>query len=151
MGIGRVEFGRMGDGRAAHLYTLVNANGVEAKITNFGGILVSLKVPDRDGGMDDVVLGYDTLNEYVNDPNYFGCVVGRYANRIAIGRFSIGGDEYTPSPGTAGGTTCTEGSGASTRSSGAQRRRMGAVAPASPSGILAGMARRGTPGTSPFM
>lgn len=95
MDIGRVVFGRIGDGRAAHLYTLVNANGVEAKITNFGGILVSLKVPDRDGRMDDVVLGYDTLKEYVNDPNYFGCVVGRHANRIAEGRFSIGGVEYS--------------------------------------------------------
>ena len=94
MGIEKESFGVTNDGAPVHLYTLTNANGVEARITNYGGIVVSLKVPDRDGALDDVVLGYDSLREYIDDDNYFGCIVGRYANRIAGGRFSLSGIEY---------------------------------------------------------
>ena len=94
MGVGKRVFGTLGDGRLVHIYTLTNSNGVEARITNYGGALVSLEVPDRHGRMGDVVLGYDALEEYIGDGNYFGCIVGRYANRIAGGRFSLNGVEY---------------------------------------------------------
>ncbi len=83
------------DGKQVSLFTLTNRKGVEAKITNYGGIVVSLRVPDRKGQMDDVVLGFDTLDEYTaGNPPYFGALIGRYANRIALGRFKLGGVEY---------------------------------------------------------
>ena len=94
MGVGKRVFGTLGNGRPVHIYTLANSNGVEARITNYGGALASLEVPDRHGRMGNVVLGYDTLEEYIGDGNYFGCIVGRYANRIAGGRFSLNGVEY---------------------------------------------------------
>jgi aldose 1-epimerase len=90
----KYHFGNLKDGREAHIYRLTNSNGLEAEITNFGGILVSLKVPDANQDIDDIVLGYDTLDEYVADTNYFGCTVGRYANRIAGGNFRIDDIEY---------------------------------------------------------
>ncbi|RKY88306.1 galactose-1-epimerase [candidate division KSB1 bacterium] len=76
------------------IYTLKNANGLEAKITNYGGILMSLMVPDRNGQFADIVLGYDTVEEYVKNNPYFGVIVGRYANRIAKGKFTLDGEEY---------------------------------------------------------
>ncbi len=83
------------DGKEVSIYTLTNRKGAEARITNYGGIVVSLKVPDRKGQMDDVVLGFDTLDEYVaGNPPYFGAIIGRYANRIALGRFKLNGVEY---------------------------------------------------------
>jgi len=88
------EWGETPDGQGVQLYTVVNGRGAEAQISNYGGIVVSLKVPDRDGRLDDVVLGYDTLPEYVDDLSYFGCIVGRYANRIAGGRFTLNGVGY---------------------------------------------------------
>src|SRR5258707_9583105 len=87
-------FHRTIDGSQVDLYTLKNANGLEATITNYGGIVVSLKVPDKNGKPGDVVLGYDTLNDYIGSTPYFGALIGRYANRIAKGRFSIHGLEY---------------------------------------------------------
>ena len=89
------NWGETPDGQAVQLYTIVNGRGFEARITNYGGIVVSLKVPDGDGRLDDVVLGYDTLPEYVDDLSYFGCIVGRYANRVAGGRFTLNGVEHT--------------------------------------------------------
>ena len=83
------------DGRTVYLYTLRNASGMEARITNYGGIIVSLKVPDRHGALGDVVLGYDSLASYVRATPYFGCLIGRYGNRIAKGKFTLGGTEYT--------------------------------------------------------
>jgi aldose 1-epimerase len=77
------------------LYTLKNAKGAEAKISNYGGIVVSLKMPDRQGQLGDVVLGYDTLAGYLKETPYFGCLVGRYGNRIAKGRFTLNGQTYT--------------------------------------------------------
>ena len=71
-----------------------SVNGLEAKITNYGGIVVSLTVPDRSGKLGDVVLGYDTLNGYIANSPYFGALIGRYGNRIANGRFTIEGVEY---------------------------------------------------------
>ncbi|HEX3143298.1 MAG TPA: aldose epimerase family protein, partial [Pyrinomonadaceae bacterium] len=88
-------FGKMPDGTAVDIYTLRNASGLEARITNYGGIVVSLKVPDRNGKFDDVVLGYDNLDGYLkNNSPYMGALIGRYANRIAQGTFKLNGTEY---------------------------------------------------------
>ena len=87
-------FGKLADGRGVDIYTLTNRNGVEVKITNYGAAVVSLKVPDREGKFQDVVLGYDSLDGYLANAPYIGVVVGRYANRIAKGRFSLNGVEY---------------------------------------------------------
>lgn len=91
----KVSYGKTADGQNVDLYTLRNTKGVEAKITNYGGILVSLKVPDRYGNFDDVVLGFNDLDSYLtkNDP-YMGALIGRYGNRIAKGRFTLKGVEY---------------------------------------------------------
>jgi aldose 1-epimerase len=87
-------FGKTKSGEAVQLYTLRNANGCEAEIINYGGIVVSLKVPDRDGKLGDVVLGFKTLREYETKSPYFGCLVGRYGNRIAGGKFTLEGKTY---------------------------------------------------------
>ena len=87
-------FHRIIDGYQVDLYTLKNSNGLEATITNYGGIVVSLKVPDKNGKLGDVALGYDALNDYIGSTPYFGALIGRYGNRIAKGRFTIDGVEY---------------------------------------------------------
>lgn len=87
-------FGTTDTGQLVKLYTLTNANGVELRAMNYGGIILSLRVPDRDGQFDDVVLGYETLEEYIDGSPYFGAIVGRYANRIAGGRFTLNGKTY---------------------------------------------------------
>lgn len=87
-------FGRTRDGVAVDLYTLRNSAGMQATITNYGGIVVSLEVPDRKGVPGDVVLGFDKLDGYSSDHPYFGAIIGRYGNRIAKGRFSLDGVEY---------------------------------------------------------
>jgi aldose 1-epimerase len=87
-------FGQV-DGQQVELYTLTNRRGAEAKITNYGATIVALKVPDRAGRFDDVLLGYDTLEGYRQSTFYMGPVIGRYANRIAKGRFKLHGKEYT--------------------------------------------------------
>jgi aldose 1-epimerase len=95
---GRVEkssFGTTKDGQAVDLYTLTNANGVVAKISTYGALLTELHVPDRDGKMADVVLGFKTLDRYEGDHPYFGGTIGRVANRIAKGKFRLNGQEYT--------------------------------------------------------
>jgi len=94
MTITKEVFGKTVDGTAVYLYTLTNANGCEARITNYGGIVVSLKVPDRTGKPGDVVLGYETLEEYIGNNPYFGSIVGRYGNRIGKGKFTLNGREY---------------------------------------------------------
>jgi aldose 1-epimerase len=76
------------------VFTLRNGTGVTMRVTNLGCIIVSLSVPDRNGEYADIVLGYDTFEDYVSDRRHFGCVVGRYGNRIAGGRFSIDGTTY---------------------------------------------------------
>jgi aldose 1-epimerase len=90
----REFFGKMPDGQSIDLYTLTNSHGMEAKITNFGGIVTSLKVPDRSGKFEDVVLGFDNLDAYLKDNSFFGAIIGRYANRISKGRFVLNGTEY---------------------------------------------------------
>ena len=88
-------FGKTTDGKAIEIYTLTNSKRAEAKIITYGGTVVSLKVPDRKGNFDDVVLGYDNLDGYLNDTFYIGCLIGRYGNRIAKGKFSLNGAAYT--------------------------------------------------------
>lgn len=83
------------DGKAVTLYTLKNSKGAQAQICNYGGIVTSLKVADKKGNFSDVVLGYDNLDGYLKATPYFGCIVGRYGNRIAGARFNLNGKEYT--------------------------------------------------------
>lgn len=87
-------FGKV-DGKAVELYTFTNESGAKVAITNYGGTVVSLIVPDKDGKMDDVVLGFDKIDDYVERSPFFGCITGRYANRIAKGKFTLDGKEYT--------------------------------------------------------
>lgn len=82
------------DGKTTGLYTLTNANGLEACITNYGGRVVSLMVPDKNGTLQDVVLGHDSIADYINIDGNFGALIGRYGNRINKGRFSLDGTEY---------------------------------------------------------
>jgi aldose 1-epimerase len=95
MTITKDSFGSTSEGVAVDLYTLTSAGGIEVKMTNYGGIITSLKTPDRDGNLDDIVLGYDTLAEYIEGSPYFGALIGRYGNRIAKGKFTLDGVEYT--------------------------------------------------------
>jgi aldose 1-epimerase len=92
--IRRSVFGKMPDGQEIHLYTLTNARGMQVGITNYGARIVSIVVPDRHGKMADVVLGFDNLEGYLGKDPFFGATVGRYANRIAKGRFTLDGVEY---------------------------------------------------------
>jgi aldose 1-epimerase len=91
----KTPFGKTPEGQAVDLYVLTNKNGMEVAITNYGGAVVSVKVPDRKGKMADVVLGYDSLDGYVNDKAYFGALIGRYGNRIAHGQFTLDGVTYS--------------------------------------------------------
>ena len=89
--ISKAPFGKTKDGTPVDLYTLSNDSGMTAKITNYGGTVTQLHVPDSNGQVADVVLGYDQLASYIRASPYFGCITGRYANRIAKGKFSMGG------------------------------------------------------------
>jgi aldose 1-epimerase len=89
------RFGKLPNGTAVDLYTLTNANGLVAKITNYGTIITELHVPDRHGQLRDVVLGFDNLEQYLKGHPCFGCTVGRVANRIAKGRFTLDGKTYS--------------------------------------------------------
>jgi aldose 1-epimerase len=82
------------DDEPVNLYTFVNSQGFEVSITNYGGAITSIKTLDRNDKFADVLLGYETLDAYVRNPRYFGCLVGRHANRIAQGRFSLNGTQY---------------------------------------------------------
>ncbi len=90
----RVSFGALADGTAIESVTLTSRSGVTARVMTLGATLQSLLVPDRDGRAEDIVLGYDTAAEYLANPQYFGATVGRFANRIAGGRFSLDGREH---------------------------------------------------------
>ncbi len=89
--IEKEPFGTAPDGQPVDIYTLRNRQGVQARIMTYGGILVSLKAPDKNGQMGDVVLGYDNLDSYVRNSPYFGALIGRCGNRIARGRFTLDG------------------------------------------------------------
>jgi aldose 1-epimerase len=91
----RSPFGETTDGKAVELYTLTNANGMQVAITTYGGIVVSLTAPDRKDNYADVVLGFDDLDGYLAGHPYFGALIGRYGNRIAKGKFTLEGTEYT--------------------------------------------------------
>jgi len=95
LNISKEHFGAMPDGQEVSIYTLKNAKGAEARITDYGGLLVSLKMPDRNGNFGDVVLGLDNLDDYMKKSPYFGALVGRYGNRIAKGKFTLDGVDYT--------------------------------------------------------
>ena len=88
-------FGETADGRLVEVFTLSNKHGLKLRAINYGAIVLSLETPDRDGTPSDVVLGYNTLAEYVKDSPHFGAVVGRYGNRISKGSFTLDGREYT--------------------------------------------------------
>jgi aldose 1-epimerase len=91
----KAPFGKLPDGREVSKYTLTNRNGIELAVINYGGVVVSLKAPDKNGTVADVVLGYDSLSSYVAGSPFFGALIGRYGNRIAKGKFSIDGTQYT--------------------------------------------------------
>ena len=93
-GVTRAPFGRTADGHSADLFTLTNGHGIRMQVTNYGGIITTLRTPDRSGRFDDIVLGYDSLSGYLRDTPYFGAIVGRYGNRIAGGRFTLDGATY---------------------------------------------------------
>jgi aldose 1-epimerase len=88
------DFGKTKDGDVIHRYLLRNEKGVEAVVISYGAALVSLKIPDRDGKIADVVLGYDNLEGYEQDKSFFGATVGRYGNRIAKGEFTLDGTVF---------------------------------------------------------
>src|SRR5256884_7622498 len=94
-GLGRKPFGSTEGGEAVSAYTLKNAHGIELQVLDYGGIIVSLRVPDRTGRPGDVVLGFASLADYQRGSPYFGALIGRYGNRIARGRFSLDGRGYT--------------------------------------------------------
>ena len=93
-GVRKQPFGTH-DGRPINLYTLTNSHGLEIRAMNYGGIILSMRVPDRKGQLADIVLGHDTLEGYIPNPPYIGAIVGRYANRIANGTFTLDGKTYT--------------------------------------------------------
>lgn len=93
-GLDPANFETTVDGKKVALYTLTNSNGVEACITNYGGRIVSLMVPDRNGEFRDVVLGHDSIADYIKIDGNFGALIGRYGNRINQGHFALNGEEY---------------------------------------------------------
>ncbi|MFZ6011403.1 MAG: aldose epimerase family protein [Bacteroidota bacterium] len=93
-GVKKDLFGKMPDGTDIFLFTLTNRAGVTMRVTNYGGIIVSLMVPDKTGKFEDVVLGYDSLTDYVQRNRFFGALIGRYGNRIAGGKFQLDGTAY---------------------------------------------------------
>lgn len=97
MEIQRNLFGHV-EGIPVYLYTMINNSGMEVTITNYGGTITALKVPDRDGKIDDVVLGFDSLDGYLGKHPYFGATVGRYANRIGQSTFTLDGKKYDLTP-----------------------------------------------------
>ena len=88
-------FGTTRDGKPVDVYTLTNAPGIAVRAITYGGIITSLRVPDKEGQFADVVLGYDSLDGYLTASPYFGALIGRYGNRIAQGKFTLEGKEYT--------------------------------------------------------
>jgi aldose 1-epimerase len=92
--ITRAPFGTLPTGEQVQAFTLTNARGLEMRVLDYGGIIFSLRTPDRTGNLGDIVLGFDDLQGYVKSSPYFGAITGRYANRIAKGRFTLDGTTY---------------------------------------------------------
>lgn len=111
MGIKKERFGRLGDGRGVERYRLMNRSGMRVEIITYGAAVTRLFVPDRQGRLQDVVLGYDTLEEYQRGDKFFGAVIGRYANRIAGGSFVCDGREYSLTQNEKSGATLHGGDG----------------------------------------
>lgn len=88
-------FGMTPDGKEVHRFVMKNDNGVEVHVINYGAIITHLRTPDKNGKLEDIVLGYDNLDGYLAESPYFGAIVGRYGNRIANGKFTLDGTEYT--------------------------------------------------------
>lgn len=95
MSINKESFGILPDGRESHIYTITNRDGYFLRLTDFGGAVMGVTVPDKNGRPDDVVCGYDTLDSYIRSAGYQGALVGRFGNRIAGGRFTLDGKEYS--------------------------------------------------------
>ena len=93
-GVTHAAFGRTTNGTPVEIYTLTNANGIELRAMTYGGIITSVKVPDRSGTLGDIVLGFDTIDGYLKESPYFGALIGRYGNRIAKGQFTLGGKTF---------------------------------------------------------
>jgi aldose 1-epimerase len=93
--ITKAAYGTTADGKAVAEYTLTNASGAEVKIITYGGIITSLRVPDRNGNFDNIVLGFNKLSDYETKNPYFGALIGRYGNRIANATFTLDGTDYT--------------------------------------------------------
>jgi aldose 1-epimerase len=91
----RASFGATDSGQPVELFTLTNSRGVEVRAITYGGVILSLKTPDRDGVLGDIVLGFEDLEPYLAGTPYFGAIIGRYGNRIAGGRFTLDGQTYT--------------------------------------------------------
>src|SRR5690606_3301470 len=97
--IDTAAFAQEVDGKQVGLYFLKNKNGLEMAVTNFGAKVVALSVPDKNGNFEDIVLGCDNLDDYLNaSEKYFGAAIGRYGNRIGGGKFTLNGKEYTLAP-----------------------------------------------------
>ena len=88
-------YGKTKDNKKVDLYSFKNENGMQVDIINYGGIITSLKVPDKNSNIEDIVLGYNKLEDYINENPYFGSIIGRYGNRIAKGKFNLNGNQYT--------------------------------------------------------
>ncbi|MFP6888075.1 MAG: aldose epimerase family protein, partial [Opitutales bacterium] len=95
MSVSRKSFGETPDGEEASLYILANANGMKVKVTDYGGTVTAIHAPDREGNFGDVVLGYNSLAGYLEKSPFFGCITGRYANRIADGNFTLDENKYS--------------------------------------------------------
>ena len=94
MAVEKSLFGKSAEGQEIYLYTLSNSKGMKAAVTNLGAILVSLMVPDKEGRAEDVVLGFDKVEDYLENPSFFGAVIGPSANRIAGAAFTLDGENY---------------------------------------------------------
>ncbi len=88
------DFGKLSNGKSTQLFTLQNKSGTQISITNFGGIITSIQTQDKNGVFADIVLGYDNVQSYEQDPYYLGAIIGRYAGRIDQGKFSIADKDY---------------------------------------------------------
>jgi len=92
--IKKSDFGKTSDGKIVEKYSVSNASGLEMNVINYGGIITSLKIPDKNGKYEDVVLGLDNIKDYEDGSPYFGAIIGRYGNRIANAKFSLDGKDY---------------------------------------------------------
>ena len=95
MNITKTSFGQLSDGRETDLFILKNDNNITVTITNYGATIVSIITPDKDGNLDDINLGFDSVAEYPEKSPFFGCIAGRCANRIGKGKFTLEGKNYS--------------------------------------------------------